>query len=81
MKINATARTFYFFATLLLLGFLLLTFFFYLRINWSEFFSAAVIFLPIAAGMLIAAILLFAGIYLVIKGINHGKEKTHIRYR
>ncbi|MFD2583828.1 hypothetical protein ACFSR6_15110 [Pedobacter vanadiisoli] len=80
MKINTTPRTCYFFATLILLGFLLLTFFVYLRVNWNEFFNAAVIFLPVATGILVAAILLFMGIYLIIKGINLGKEKTHIRY-
>ncbi|GGH19434.1 hypothetical protein [Pedobacter zeae] len=81
MKINTTSGTLYFFAAfLILLSFLLLVFFFYLHINWNEFFNAAIIFLPIAAGMFIAAVLLFTGIYLVIKGINRGKEKTHIRY-
>jgi predicted membrane protein len=47
---------------------------------WSEFFASAAIFLPIAVGIIISAILLFMGIYLMIKGINHGKEKKHVRY-
>jgi len=80
MKINSTPKTLYFFSFLMLLGFLILTYFFYPRVLWSEFFASAAIFLPIAVGIIISAILLFLGIYLMIKGINHGKEKKHVRY-
>jgi predicted membrane protein len=80
MKINTTPGTLYFFSVLTLLGFLIFTYFFYPRVNWSRFLAAAGVFLPIAVGITIAAILLFLGIYLVIKGINHRKEKKHVRY-
>jgi hypothetical protein len=80
MKINSTPKTLYFFSILMLLGFLILTYFFYPRVLWNEFFASAAIFLPIAVGIIISAILLFLGIYLMIKGINHGKEKKHVRY-
>jgi|GEM_PF-2433124 len=80
MKINSTPKTLYFFSILMLLSFLILTYFFYPLVLWSEFFAAAAIFLPIAVGIIISAILLFMGIYLMIKGINHGKEKKHVRY-
>ncbi|MBB6239822.1 putative membrane protein [Pedobacter sp. AK013] len=80
MKINFTPKTLYFFSTLILLGFLIFTYFFYSRVNWSRFFAAAGIFLPTAVGISIAIILLFLGIYLAIKGLNHSKEKKHVRY-
>ncbi|KRT14815.1 hypothetical protein ASU31_18110 [Pedobacter ginsenosidimutans] len=80
MKINSTPKTLYFFSILMLLGFLILTYFFYPRVLWSEFLASAAIFLPIAVGIIILAILLFLGIYLMIKGINHGKKKKHVRY-
>ena len=80
MKTNTTPGILYFFSVLTLLGFLVLTCFFYPRINWNAFFAAAGIFLPIVIGAAIAAILLFLGIYLAIKAINHGKEKKHVRY-
>jgi uncharacterized membrane protein (DUF2068 family) len=80
MKINTTPASLSFFSVLSLLGFLILTYSFYPHVNWNEFFAAAAIFLPIAVGALIAAILLFLGIYLVIKAINYGKEKKHVRY-
>ncbi|WP_316845958.1 hypothetical protein [Pedobacter psychrodurus] len=80
MKTNTTPGTLYFFSVLTLLGSLILTYIFYPRVNWNEFFAAAGIFLPIIIGVAIAAILLFLGIYLLIKAINHGKEKKHVRY-
>jgi predicted membrane protein len=80
MKINTTPASLSFFSVLSLLGFLILTYSFYPRVNWNEFFAAAGIFLPIIIGVAIAAILLFLGIYLLIKAINHGKEKKHVRY-
>ncbi|MDQ0638071.1 putative membrane protein [Pedobacter sp. W3I1] len=80
MKTNSTPKTLYFFSILMLLGFLILTYFFYPRVLWREFFASAAIFLPIAIGIIISAILLFLGIHLMIKGINHGKKKKHIRY-
>ena len=80
MKINSTPKILYFFSILMLLGFLILTYFFYPSVLWSEFFASAAIFLPIAVGIIISAILLFMGIYLMMKGINHGKKKKHVRY-
>ncbi|WP_293306832.1 hypothetical protein [Pedobacter sp. UBA5917] len=70
----------YFYAGLALAAFFILVYLLHANSNWQAFFDAAAVFLPMALGLILAALLLFAGIYLMIKGFNQGKEKKHVRY-
>jgi len=74
------SQSLYFYASLTLAAFFILVYLLYSNLKWLAFFDAAAIFLPTAVGLISAAILLFTGIYLVIKGLNQGKEKKHVRY-
>jgi len=80
MRTKTTVITLYICSFLTLAAFLMLTCFYYPLINWNDFFAAASLFLPVATGLLVSALLLFLGIYLAIKAINHRKEKKHVRY-
>lgn len=73
-------QTLYFYASLALAAFFTLIYLLHANSNWQAFFNAATVFLPMALGLFFAALLLFAGIYLMIKGFNQGKEKKHVRY-
>ncbi len=66
----------YFYAGLTLAAFFTTVYLLYSNLKWDDFFDIAGMFLPMAMGLIFSASLLFAGIYLIIKGINQAKEKN-----
>jgi len=80
MKTQRTKQAYYFYSAISLGLQLILTKYFYIKIQWNELLHAAKIFLPLVTAVTSAILLLILSIYLFKKAFNHDKAKKHVRF-
>jgi len=72
--------TLYFFSMLCMMILTMINYFYLVNQDWTLFWRAAGVFLPISFALIIILTLLAFAIYLLIKASNFGKKKDTVRF-